>query len=386
MRSVLIFIALLVGQLVNAQVTDMEFKVKGSAAAESPQIARAEIQKKVIEEAALQAITQYIGEKKMAAQKGAVNQVLKQSSKFIPYIKSGEIQTTAEGYEIEFLIRVSATDLRQILLRQGLLYENEGSWLVVPLVRFTDRIKNTQVNWWAENGEAVNTSTNMARKFENSMRSKFLSQGFFALKPVTFELAHLLPKNLRDSSLSSENLSKVGEVFKADLLIVGDVELYPSQKNRMGGQLHVKLTGIHRATGRTVGEVVRTVEIENLAKVWSQNSTLFDEATAELSQQIFETWRKGIFGAELVKIAVNGTLTPRELQNFKTWISENFRQVKTFKERKFSNGQIIFEADVTSGTEALAEKLKTAQSSEFSVRVSSVNSKEMDLDVTPRKK
>jgi hypothetical protein len=365
--------------------SEMEFQVKGVSKLESPEAARTEIQRKASEQAAYQAIVQMIGEKKALENKAQVQSVVRQSAKFMPFIKSGELAQGADGFEMEYSIRVSAQELRQLLMKQGLLSEGDSGWVILPVVTFIDKIKSQQYLWWALGQDQTIQIHYLAKRFENSLREKMLAQGFFSLKPAIMDLQTMLTPDLMTNSLTWDQQRRIAERVKAELIISGEVELVANPQMDQSAKLTVRLRAVNRQTARIVAEVIRQVPVDNLSQSLARNKSPFEDVASDLAAQVFENWRRGVLNAESVQIVVNGQMTPQGLNKFKSWMVDNFRQVKTLKERRFERDRVVFEADVTGALAGVADKVRVTPAKEFTVQISSVAPRELELNWTPVK-
>jgi len=85
--------------------------------------------------------------------------------------------------------------------------------------------------------------------------------------------------------------------------------------------------------------------------------------------------------ANLVRLAVMGTLNPKQMNEVKAGILKGAPEVKSLKERVFDRGEVDFEADVSGDAKSVAERLKSVQIPGFQTRVTDASAKSLTLEV-----
>lgn len=380
-------ISLLVFTCLSVKAADfVEINVEGTApVTDEEQNVRNEILHDAVEKTSQKYIIDMIGEKKFTASKSAVNSVVRQSNKYIPFIKTGDLQKGPENYKMDVHLRLSVNDLKAILTREGLLYENQGAPIVLPVIGFVDRVHSISYQWWSQSSEPQKAMlVGLAKKFESALRSEFSPGGFFATRPVNANDYEIIPPVLRAETPRTEDIMSLGEFFKAQLVIGGQVELDNSRAISGGTRAQIKLTAFHTGTGRFVAEAARNYEIEpgNFNNnVNNKMNTAFTDLAKDLSSQVLEAWKKGTFGAELLKLTLNGHLNYRQLEALKSWMTQNVKEIKGLKERMFEPGKIIFAIDSSGTSQELASHLQSVPKDQFTLKVGQVSADHIEAEV-----
>lgn len=115
--------------------------------------------------------------------------------------------------------------------------------------------------------------------------------------------------------------------------------------------------------GRTVAEISRTLETDvgpSAIVVKKKIEKEIADISRDLASQVFEAWTRGTLAATTLRLAVKGSLTPRQLSEFRSQLmkSKSMRDIKAIKKRLFEPGRVIYEVDYAASPEDFRDKLK----------------------------
>ncbi|MGE0633455.1 MAG: hypothetical protein AB7O96_13670 [Pseudobdellovibrionaceae bacterium] len=345
---------------VSAQM-DTEFyekSVEGKSKNQNMTLAKQELLNSAIEQAILPLIREMIGESAVNKNKNTISKILKNYGRFVPTLRTSEMKKQDAEYSQTITMKVSRVDLRGLLSENGLLQDSSGAATVVPFVRVEDRLKGQRYSWWLNsqtqnNGEAEK----MAKLVENRMTEVFFKNNFLSFRPIRGEWKGFAPGELQTENPRKTELAEFTTQRGGQICVEGDVVMQEVEKDL---QLQVRMEAFHAVTGRTVGEVVRTLKFDNkghgvdLVKVGSA----LQEVITDLSSQVFEASQRGTLSAESFVLALEGTLSLQQTEAIKEQLKAQIHEIKSIKERRVSYNEKAFEVESSEKIEALADKLK----------------------------
>ncbi|MEK7357301.1 MAG: hypothetical protein AAB250_12690, partial [Bdellovibrionota bacterium] len=273
----------------------------------------------------------------------------------------------------------------KMVLEAGLLSDVDGPAAIVPMIVFTDRTKGISLRWWLgeEKSETHLMLAQLSRSLHDRLQSDFIRQGFYMLKPLGAQTSPL-PPALRSERPTQSELSAIADHLKMSMVARGDVRIMESKSVPNAFDVEVKVQVLQPATNRAIAEVSRqfTTETGAMAAVVRAKATgEFQEISKDLTTQVLDAWQRGTLNANLVKLAVLGTLTPLQMASFKAGVLGSVSEVKSLKERLFDRGEVTFEADVAGDAKSVAERLKTVQIAGFQTRVTDATAKSLTIEV-----
>lgn len=360
--------------------------VQGTSKAESPAEASREITQWATSNTAREQIIDIIGDAKFQKNKVAIeNKIIKQASRFIPFVNPGEPVKEKDGWKMPVELKVSSASLRKMVLEAGLLSDVDGPAAMVPMITFTDRTKGASLRWWMgeQKDDAHQMLLQLSRTVHERLQSDFIKQGFYMMNPLGFQSSPL-PPALRIERPSQSDMIAITEHLKMSMVARGDVRVVESRSSANAFDVEVKIQVLQPATNRAIAEVSRQITTESgsmnsvvRAKVASE----FPEISRDLATQVLEAWQRGTLNANLVRLAVVGNLNPKQMADLKSGILRSVSEVKSLKERIFDRGEVTFEADVTGTAKSVADRLKSVQIPGFQTRVTDASDKALTLEV-----
>ena len=139
--------------------------------------------------------------------------------------------------------------------------------------------------------------------------------------------------------------------------------------------------------GRVMGEVMRVFETDNgnyKSVAVKKFKEVSQKVAKDLAIQLSDAWKKGTFGANLLRLVVNSKMPPREIEKFKQAVVLKVRDIKALRERVMESRRVTFEMDASAPSQQLAQSLRKAKFTQYKVEVEDVNRDSVVLDVAAR--
>ena len=172
----------------------------------------------------------------------------------------------------------------------------------------------------------------------------------------------------------------------AQMVVRGEIRIRESTDAKTG-LLAMKVGVYQTRDNRLITDLVRTQQVDNAsaAVLRTKAKAMFADVSHDLSGAILEAWQNGVIGSSIMKLTIKGTLSPKQLGDFKTEFLHAVRDVKTLKERRFEAGQVTFEGDTNVGLALVTEHVKTAQLPSFQTQVLEQTSGDLVIAVKARR-
>ena len=301
MKHLRILILALVGVVAMAGVTtglaaDSEsMTIEGTSNASTPTQARQAALKDAFDKAALVEITNLIGPAKLEKNRPLLNaKILSQSSKYIVNYKTGEMKVDKNGQStLAVTLKLNAKSLRDLLAKEGLLYQSEGPANIFPIIQITEKRPNGRsFRWWMEEANAQNIFLrDILKNALKQLDGLFRPKSFYLIDPVNQHYVQMVPDAYRNPNLTLDDILFLGQYFKAQIVVHGEAGFEPSATKARTIQMDLRLTAYHAANGRVVAEVNRVYESQ--PGEWDPAelqvaSKGFEDASQDLVSQVFE--------------------------------------------------------------------------------------------------
>ncbi len=337
-----------------------------------------QLMNKAIEDASFDYIKTLIGAQKTDRLKDAIeNKIIKNSSRYILSISSNNLTNDKDVYAMDVQMRLSLTALRAILLENGLLYQLEGPPKVLPIVQYVDRVTARSYGWWYK--PASNDFADLhadADVFEKSLKSELSKIGFYALSPISARLQHSVPEPYRSENLQKVDALFLGEYFKSSIVLRGQVMFRTKPDVSDAYDVEVHLEAVYSGNGRTIAEITRSYTTDSgpfHKVVTDELNTVVPQICADLSTQLNDVWKRGTFGASVIRVVVNGSLSPKQFEDFRSAVVLSVHDIKAFHERIIAADQVTYDADASVLPQQLAQAFRTAKVDQYKVRVTDVS-------------
>ena len=372
-----------------SQAELVEVHHQGQVETKSMSSARKEITLQAVEEISERYITELIGEKKLNKNKTEIkSKIIKNYLKYIPILKVTGLKRAPQGTEAEVFMKVSIDNLKELLLRAGLLYEMKGAPIVLPMVSVIDRVNSKSFVWWSG---SYNVEQMLLREwvshFHKQLKIVLSKKNFFSLQPVKWNMDHQVPKVFQSDKPRTEDLLFLSQQLMAPIIVKGEYKVSRVYNLDNRFTINVKLEALQASNGRVIGEVIRSYETNtgNFQVVVNDKILTVNEGIAkDLSRQIVDAWKKGTFGSSLIQLTINGRLNYRQLENFKKLIQQKVREVRGLRERFLSAGAYTFEVDSSLPASELAKAIGRKKFPSYKVEVDEVKANRLALNINIR--
>ena len=85
------------------------------------------------------------------------SKVLSQKQRFIQFYKASEPLKKAGDTVTSVNMKISISSLRDILAKEGILYQSDGPATILPVIRFAEKRDNARAyDWWMEEANPTN--------------------------------------------------------------------------------------------------------------------------------------------------------------------------------------------------------------------------------------
>lgn len=360
-----------------------------SKATSSPEAAR-EMQTQVTSEIARAQILEILGEKRFLKNKSAIeSRIVRQSAKFIPFVTHGIPVQGADGiWKMNVEIKLSKSSLRKMVVDAGFLHDSEGPASLLPMISYVDRRSGMSIRWWQGEikDEMHKFLSGIRILFEDKFQTEFSKLGFHLIKPLGTSLSPL-PEPFRGDRPAASDLIFIADYYLVPMILKGDVRFRESRETAGAATGVIKLEVVQASTGRSIAEVSRSFETdpgsyESLIR--SKITSDLPEIAKDLATQVLEVWQRGTLNANLIRVGVRGTLSPKQVNEVKSGILQSVQEIKSLKERAFEFGYVLFEADYTGDIGLLTQRLKVLKLTSFDAKIVNSTDKAIEIEVKAR--
>jgi len=355
---------LLTGQPSQAQQTDLVDRTFSGVSKETtPQGARRDIQDQASQKVSEEIIKELIGEERFLRNKSLIqSKVIKNSARYIPFLKPSALAQEGEEYKMSVAMKVSLRDLKQLLQDNSLLNENEAIPVVLPAVSWNDQVQSRSYRWWLPQDKSQGFLVKEARLLEESLRNAFQKNNFYVVKPIEAGLGNSVPADFQNEKIASgEDAQFFAQYFNAPVLIDGQVTINKSESANTY-RIEIRMTAMQVSNGRAIADVSRKYETESGAlenAVDKKLREVSEAAAGDLASQVLEAWQRGSVGTSVIRLTVRGRNILPAMEGLKDKIRSQITQVKNIRERLVSSDSVSFELDTAASVPELLTKLET---------------------------
>jgi hypothetical protein len=348
--------------------------------------AQDKLMSQAIENISYENIKAIIGEEKTERSKDLIkNKIIRQSDKYVLSIQGSNFVKKDNEYLMDFQMKVSLKSLRAFLLEQGLLYQIDGPPKLLPFIEITDRVVGQSFGWWHQ---VVNKDNRFLSDqldvLHTALRDELSKIGFFGINPVVTKMINTLPESYRYKSLQRADYLFLGDYFKSAIILKGEL-VYKLKPNTEGIYLiDVHMQALHSSNGRVMAEVARVYESKpgsHRVILPKKLNEIAPKIAEDLSVQLADTWKRGTFGASILRLAVESQMSPKAYEEFKKSLVLQVRDIKSLRERLIQAAQVTYEVDSSVVPQKLAQALSQLQMPKYKIEVRSVEGETITIRV-----
>lgn len=334
------------------------------------------------EEATRQLSEQLLGAERSAKIWSQVaSKVLKNSTRYVLFIKGSAPQDIPGGTKIQVQMRLSPDGLEALLREVGAMAG--GTVRLLPLVQVSD-VAGSRYTWWADTGDEKNPrpAKEHFRRVLKLMSSQFKGKNVYLLDPSSASFRSSIPASYRMEALRREDQSLLAQYLKADVVMSGKVDVIRPRSDSPDNQVHFAIQLWQTKTGRIIAEAVRseTVTGDSVKAVAAVMEQVGNKVLNELADKLGETISSGNLNLNVIRLSIVGSLGYRQMAEFRRLLG-NVRDIRVLKERLFEPHRTTFEAETSTSGQELAKLIEKANFSEFRVAVDSVQDDSLVLSV-----
>jgi hypothetical protein len=326
---------------------------------------REDLHKSAALKVAEQYVKEILGEIKFERnRKQIVSRVLAQHEHFIPLIRNTPFEATKDGkLQSVVSLKLSLSDLRQVLLKENLLSSTEGAPSLAPFIMLLDRVNAKSYRWWITDTSSSNLLGEYHSRLISELKSEFGMKGFYVADPHTRNTKDMIPQAYVSDSFKTSDLMFLGDLFKYQILLSGRLLFSQVQNQANTFRVMADIAAVQATNGQVIAEISRPFDIKGTSLEWALQShfpAVLAEISKELTGQLQEVWQKGTLGSDFLRLVLKGDPEYQELELIKTEISK-ISDVKLLRERFFARGEVVLEIKATSNPTLLMEKIRTSK-------------------------
>lgn len=353
-----------IGSLRRAQAQDLiEVEKSLTVTANNAASARQAIIDETIQKATYDVLLKLLGAQKFEASRKLIDErILPDSNRFVAFVRPGAVESSGDEYTMPVSLKISMVSLRQLMTEKGIMVETEATMRLLPLVRFVDQASSATFEWWNSAEASSGGLTAVARQYLASVATDLKSKSIVALSPLEGQLARKWPSEVSTSSWTAEELRTIALSYGVDLLLIGEVsiETHPKEPGRFLVQVQTRVRNI--ASGRDMAFKFSKLETEpgpfDPVVVLALEREL-KQVNQDLANQLSEITQRGALRAQVVGLVFPRLLFPKELEEMKLSFIQEYREVKSVKERLISATSTVLELEVTTDPNALASAIES---------------------------
>ncbi len=345
----------------NSEMIERSFS--GVSKETMPQAARKDIMDQAYSKVSEDVIKELIGEDKYQKNKTLIsNKIIKNAPRYMPFSKPSDLVLEGEQQKMSVVIKISMSDLKNILQENSLLNENESTPTVLPVISLIDKVNGKSFRWWiSEERDAKNYLQTANKNLEQSLRSSFQRNGFYLLKAQESAAVKHIPLAYQNEKLNNDDSQFLAQYFGSSISLDGVISISKNPNLSNSYRIELKVSATQISNDRPIADVSRKMDTEvgSFENVVDKKMKEICEAAAtDLASQIFEAWQKGSIGTSTLRITLNGKIDLLQLEAFKEKIKVQVPQIRSVRERLFESNKYAFEVDTVAPAQELIKKLQ----------------------------
>ena len=305
-------------------------------------------------------ITEILGEDNIEKMKTAIEKkILSKTKNFIlltKIIDKKEYKIEKDSQK-EFIysvsIKYSTKTLKDVLIREGIYYTDEGAHKILPLIAFIDEEEGYENSWWAQKTDNSDYSKNI-QNFYSPLQRLFIKEGFYLLNPLFSQYSHHLPSKLSTQYLSVKKAQKIAQYFQAQFFIIGSIKIAPFSNNQYQSLWNLTLYSTPHL--RKLDSYKFRVELPK--KSWPLLHQHSNYWANNFILQIKNVYDTGTLSTQLFTIEISGDLTYLERNRIREALIKDIPNIQSLTMHYISAQKERYKADIKGTDQEVLSKLK----------------------------
>ena len=308
------------------------------------------------------------------------NKLLKNSSRYVLFIRGAAAVDTPDGAKTTVQMRLNPDGLESLLREFGLY--NGASVRVLTLVSVSEP-QGSRYAWWADAGDGgrANLAQDYFKRVIGQLNAAARGKSIYIMDPLNQGLRAGIPASYRTETLRREDQLLLARYLKADVVLSGRVDV---TRAAGGAQLSENFEAWQVRNGRTITESARAEPLptETPKAVGAMIEQASKRALGELTTKLGEAAAGGALNLNTFKLAVVGALNYPQATELKKVLTEA-REVRALRDRLFEPGRVTYEVDSALPGPELARALRGLPARGFAIAITEATDAEVVLTVRP---
>ena len=401
MYKFLLFCSFLLSSFVHAQSVETIVK-KIHLNTDSKQQAQA----KAVNELSRELVIEMIGADKYRQEKQKIKSfITKNKNRYILSTSFSKPVLQDDGaFFSTVTIKVSRTNLKDLLLEHHLFYASEGSSCLLPVVSFVSYFKEEKesYSWWLkeEREQSKVLSKQLASSFFELLSEEFIKQGFYALNPVFQKMYESTPSGILPRK-SSRVLKFVplAEFYTCDIILSGYVQVGKLSDSSSA------LTGFFNTKNNQPGNSGSQYSVQFFFNVFNIKTRQFlfkfkkqfpfpdnlknkpaegmllrlKDVLDSLTYQLSSYQEGGSLDLTRLMISIQGPLTYAQKEQLKKLLVKKIAGLQSLEERFLTSNRVVYSAESSLSIKSIAKQLKKTSLPGFVIQVKGYRKQELEI-------
>jgi hypothetical protein len=324
---------------------------------------------KAVEDASTKLISETIGADALEKQAPRIKQVLSRSEKYILFIKGSNPEPVPEGSRIKVEMKISLDNFEALLREYGLVQSTNRVLRIVPIVSWANESGTTRNAWWVEAGSPLGGK--IWGKFVGALSNRLKARNIHLAEGLSLDR---IPPALRKRQLTREEQVALAKLFDASLIVYGDVRLIKETSGEKA-RLQIELVDMRsqkalESTQTTLGTAKDTPE------------SLAVKVADNVNDQVKSAQASGLMNLAAFKLIVHGDLNYQKLDQLRKELLEQVLDIRAMKDRLYSQGEFVFEAESNRPLSELASQIRRAHFTHLKVNAEEGSGSSLLLNVS----
>ncbi len=285
-------------------------------------------------------------------------------------------------YVVSLKARVFERALKKRLSTIGIPLKDISPRILVMIVH---KIDDAPTYWWS----GMESDMGEVDRILGSILSE---RGFPVIDPFTPPMIEL-PMSLRTPYLNKDDLSRIGELFGATLILYGEVEISSRGiplfffGRRRSALLEYKVFSIpDRRYVISGSSDAYPFDQEGRERIQLIYEKIGDDISSRLSTGLTEFARRFREGSEVLKVVLTNVINYKEYTTIRDRLKGMDEFVKALSVKSFSRGRVILELTIRGRLSMFLMNFERIEWDDFGLRVSYLPDNMLILKIIPRSK